>query len=49
MMRMLVATDGSPHALKAAELAARLARELLGANDGLLMPRVASPRPTATR
>lgn len=28
MMRMLVATDGSPHALKAAEMAARLARDL---------------------
>jgi len=28
MMRMLVATDGSPHAKRAAELAARLAREL---------------------
>jgi len=27
-MRMLVATDGSPHALKAAEMAARLARDL---------------------
>jgi nucleotide-binding universal stress UspA family protein len=31
MMRMLVATDGSPHAIKAAELAARLARDLRGA------------------
>ncbi|HLW58710.1 MAG TPA: universal stress protein [bacterium] len=31
MMRMLVATDGSPHAIKAAELAARFARELRGA------------------
>lgn len=31
MMRMLVATDGSQHALKAAEWAARLARELRGA------------------
>ena len=28
MMRILVATDGSPHAKRAAELAARLAREL---------------------
>ena len=28
MMRILVATDGSPHATHAAELAARLAREL---------------------
>jgi nucleotide-binding universal stress UspA family protein len=28
MVRMLVATDGSPHAARAAELAARLAREL---------------------
>jgi nucleotide-binding universal stress UspA family protein len=28
MMRMLVAADGSPHAIRAAELAARLAREL---------------------
>lgn len=28
MMRILVATDGSPHARRAAELAARLAREL---------------------
>lgn len=28
MMRMLVATDGSPHAIRAAELAARLVREL---------------------
>jgi nucleotide-binding universal stress UspA family protein len=31
MMRMLVATDGSRHAIKAAELAARFARELRGA------------------
>ncbi|HEV2438555.1 MAG TPA: universal stress protein [bacterium] len=30
-MRILVATDGSPHATRAAELAARLARELRGA------------------
>jgi nucleotide-binding universal stress UspA family protein len=28
MMRMLVATDGSPHSIRAAGLAARLAREL---------------------
>lgn len=28
MMRVLVATDGSPHAIRAAELAARLAREM---------------------
>lgn len=28
MMRILVATDGSPHAMRAAELAARFAREL---------------------
>ena len=28
MIRMVVATDGSPHALRAATLAARLAREL---------------------
>jgi nucleotide-binding universal stress UspA family protein len=28
MVRMLVATDGSPHAIRAAELAARLVREL---------------------
>ena len=28
MMRIVVATDGSPHAKRAAELAARLAREL---------------------
>jgi nucleotide-binding universal stress UspA family protein len=28
MMRILVATDGSPHPLRAAEVAARLAREL---------------------
>jgi nucleotide-binding universal stress UspA family protein len=28
MMRILVATDGSPHARRAAELSARLAREL---------------------
>ncbi len=27
-MRLLVATDGSPHATRAIELAARLAREL---------------------
>lgn len=31
MIRMLVATDGSPHAKRAAELAARLARELRAA------------------
>ncbi|HYM91819.1 MAG TPA: universal stress protein [bacterium] len=31
MLRILVATDGSAHALKAAELAARLARETRGA------------------
>lgn len=31
MMRMLLATDGSKHATSAAELAARLARELRGA------------------
>jgi nucleotide-binding universal stress UspA family protein len=28
MLRMLIATDGSPHAIRAARLAARLAREL---------------------
>lgn len=36
MMRMLVATDGSPHAIKAAEVAARLARELRGAEVTLV-------------
>ncbi len=35
-MRMLVATDGSPHALRAASIAARLVREMRGAEVTLL-------------
>lgn len=36
MMRIVVATDGSPHAIKAAEMAARLAHELRGAEVTLV-------------
>jgi nucleotide-binding universal stress UspA family protein len=36
MMRMLLATDGSPHAIRTAELAARLVRELREAEVVLL-------------
>ncbi len=36
MVRMLVATDGSAHALRAAGVAARLARELREATVALI-------------